>query len=179
MTRLAIRRRSSSYGFGAPTHGLGTTMSRRSPVWALSGEPERLALKFLARVWTPPHEIDAIDELLTEDYQIISAGVAIRGRAQFKEWVKAFHELLPDARVIIQDLFCDADGDKAVCRWCCTGRNNGLFGLPADGRTISFTGIAIWKVRDGQLARCWVERSGLEVYQQLTGMSPVTSPDLD
>ena len=51
--------------------------------------------------------------------------------------------------------------------WICSGRNNGMLGLPADGRPVAFTGIAIWEVRDGKLARCWVERSAWELYQNL------------
>jgi len=49
----------------------------------------------------------------------------------------------------------------------CSGKNNGIFGLPPDGRQASFYGIAIWTVRDGRLAECWVERSAYELYQQL------------
>jgi len=30
-------------------------------------------------------------------------------------------------------------------------------------------GIAIWAVRDGKLARCWVERAAWELYQKLCG----------
>ena len=31
---------------------------------------EQLALEFLRRVWGPRHDLDAIDELMTEDYVI-------------------------------------------------------------------------------------------------------------
>ena len=54
-----------------------------------------------------------------------------------------------------------------VSRWGTRGRNNGAGGLPADGRPFHFTGIAIWRVRDGRLAECWVERNALEVYNSL------------
>ena len=31
---------------------------------------EQLVLEFLRRVWGPRHDVDAIDELMTEDYVI-------------------------------------------------------------------------------------------------------------
>ena len=63
-----------------------------------------------------------------------------------------------------------------VSRWITRGRNLGIFGLPADGRPIAFTGIAIWRVQDGRLAECWVERSALELRQALeAGQTEATS----
>ena len=133
-----------------------------------AAKAEQLALTFLARVWGPAHELDAIDELMTEDYAIISGGKTIAGRDNFKRWVQQFQQVLLDARTINQEVFANAAGDRVVSRWICTGRNNGMLGLPADGRPIRFTGVAIWQVRDGRLAMCCAERSAWELYQELT-----------
>lgn len=126
------------------------------PAW----DGERLALEFLRRVWSPPHELSAIDELMTEDYVITSAGTRMEGRRAFTEWIRDFHRLLPDARTESVEILSDPARGRVVSRWMCTGRSNGVFGLPADGRPVAFTGITIWAVRDGRLAECWVERSG-------------------
>lgn len=133
-----------------------------------AAQAEQLALTFLARVWGPDHELDAIDELMTEDYVIISGGKTIAGRDNFKHWVQQFQHVLLDARTINQEVFANAAGDRVVSRWTCSGRNNGMLGLPADGRPIRFTGVAIWEVRHGRLAKCWAERSAWELYQELT-----------
>ncbi|HEX6750302.1 MAG TPA: ester cyclase [Longimicrobium sp.] len=133
-----------------------------------TARPEQLALEFLGRVWGPAHELDAIDELMTEDYAITTGGRVIRGREAFKAWVRDFQAVLGDARTDSVEAFANAAGDRIVSRWVCTGTNRGILGLPADGRRISFTGIAIWRVRDGRLAECWVERSAWELYQELT-----------
>ncbi|MDC8003664.1 ester cyclase [Aureisphaera galaxeae] len=129
--------------------------------------PERLVLSFFDRVWHSPHELDAIDELMAEDYRITTAGKVVEGRSEFKKWVGEFHKQLLDAKTESVDLFYNESQDKVVSRWVCSGRNNGLFGLAADDRFISFTGIAIWTIRDGRLAECWVERSAYEMYQEL------------
>ena len=49
-------------------------------------EAERLALQFLSRVWAPPHDLGAIDELMTEDFVITSGGNDVNGREAFKAW---------------------------------------------------------------------------------------------
>jgi len=121
--------------------------------------PERLIYEFFNRVWCPPHELDAIDELMTEDYCITTAGVEVKGRAEFKKWVDGFQKLLLEGKNEIIDIFYNEAHNKVVSRWICTGKNNGLF--------ISFSGIAIWTVRDGRLSECWVERSAYELYQSL------------
>ena len=128
---------------------------------------ERLPVEFFVRVWAPPHDLDAIDELMTEDYVITSGGQVVRGRAAFKAWVREFQARLLDATNETLDVFADAGGTRVVSRWVCRGRNNGIFGLPPDGRPVEFTGIAVWRVRDGRLAECWVERAAWEAYRAL------------
>ena len=130
---------------------------------------EDLAREFLSRVWRgEDNDLDAIDELMTEDYQIHSAMRTIAGRAAFKDWVAGFQGVLAGARNDILEVFATEAGDRVVARWRCSGSNNGIFGLPADGREVAFTGIAIWRVEDGRLAECWAERAALEAWQALT-----------
>ena len=119
---------------------------------------EKLARDFLTRVWGPGHDLHAVDDLMTEDYVITSAGKRIRGRKAFKEWIVEFHQLVPGAEDEILDVFASPAGDRVVARWICQGRSGGAFGLPADGRQIEFHGISVWKVKEGRLAECWVER---------------------
>lgn len=129
--------------------------------------PEQLVLNFFDRVWHPPHDLDAIDQLMTEDYFIDSAGTVIKGRKEFKAWVSDFHKVLLEAKTENVELFFNEEQTKVVSRWICSGKNNGILGLPADGRKVSFSGIAIWTIRGGKLAECWVERSAYELYQEL------------
>jgi predicted ester cyclase len=128
---------------------------------------ERLAYEFFRRVWAPPHDLDAIDELMTENYRITTAGNVIAGRAAFKAWVAEMQKTITGATNEHLEVFTNAAGDRIVSRWITRGRNNGMFGLPADGAPVAFTGIAIWRVENGRLAECWVERSAWELYNDL------------
>lgn len=120
---------------------------------------EQLARDFLSRVWGRAHDLAAIDELMTEDYRIISAGKLVTGRAAFKAWVAEFQRLMPGATNEVLDVFASPCGNRVVARWLCSGDNNGIFGLEPDGQPVFFSGLSIWTVRDARLSECWVERS--------------------
>lgn len=130
-------------------------------------ESIQLVERFWQEVWAPPYNIDVIDELLSEDFEFDNAGSKIVRRAAFKEWVKAFGGRISEARLVPLETFATADGSKVASRWRGTGKNNGMFGLPADGQPIEFTGISIWHVRNGKLASHFLERSAFELYQRL------------
>lgn len=134
---------------------------------SLAALPEKLVLEFFERVWHSPHELDAIDELMTEDYRITTSGKLVNGRNEFKNWIGSFQKQLLDAKTESVDIFYNEKENKVVSRWNCSGRNNGLFGLTPDNRSISFSGIAIWTIKGNKLSECWVERSAYELYQNL------------
>ncbi|HEX8245032.1 MAG TPA: nuclear transport factor 2 family protein [Longimicrobium sp.] len=98
----------------------------QSPDTAAAG-PESLALEFLGRVWGPAHDLDAIDELMTEDYVITTGGKRIEGRDAFKAWVRQFQTVLGDARTDSVEAFASAAGDRIVSRWVCSGINRGMW----------------------------------------------------
>jgi predicted ester cyclase len=128
---------------------------------------ERLVRDFFDRVWAPPHELDAIDELMTEDYRITTAGIIVEGRALFKRWVGEMQATIGGVTNEHVEIIVSATGDRVVSRFVTRGTNEGVFGLPADGRPIQFTGIAIWRVAGDRLAECWVERSAFELFRSL------------
>jgi hypothetical protein len=53
-----------------------------------------------------------------------------------------------------------------------TGFNAGLFGTRPDKAPVQFVAISVMKVRNGQLAYNWVERSAFELHQRLTAEAP-------
>jgi predicted ester cyclase len=119
---------------------------------------EQLVRDFLGEVWGPRHDVEAIDRLMTDDYVLHSGGHAIRGRDAFKAWVKEFQRTMPEAVDEVLDVFASPSGDRVCARWINRGINNGVFGLRPDGRQVEFHGISVYRVRDGRLSECWVER---------------------
>ena len=95
----------------------------------MSSGAEQLAYEFFRRVWTPPHDLDAIDELMTEDYRITTAGNIFSARDAFKKWVAQMQQTIGEATNEHLEVFANAAGDRIVSRWVTRGTNNGMFGL--------------------------------------------------
>ena len=124
---------------------------------------------FMEEVWAEGNP-SAVDRFVTEDFVITSAGVDVAGRENFKAWVAGFQSKIADLKWEPIETFANADGSRVSSRFRVTGRNNGMFGLPADGKPIALTGNAILAVTPtGKLAHNWIERSAWELYNQLTG----------
>lgn len=124
-------------------------------------------LFFFGNVWSAPHNVDLIDYLMTEDFEITSAGKSIIGRDAFKEWVSDFLKKVENSNLENLDVIESSCGTKVVVRWKLTGINNGILGLPPNKEEIEMFGTAIWLIRDGRLAHNWVERNSFEVYNSL------------
>jgi predicted ester cyclase len=123
---------------------------------------------FWAAVWQGK-DFDAIDHFCVEDVVITSGGVDIVSRANFKAWAKQFNHRISDLQFEVIETFQNEEGSRVASRWRVSGRNNGIFGLPPDQRELSFTGTAIWQIReDGKLMHNWVERASYEAYGALT-----------
>lgn len=114
---------------------------------------------FWDQVWNSA-DPDAVDRFVTDDFVITNAGRDIVGREAFKSWIAAFLAELPDLRLEVVETFANADGSRVASRWKITGTNRGYHHTAAIGDQISFTGTAVWQVReDGKLLHNWVERS--------------------
>ena len=142
--------------------GVGSTIAEEPKTTG-----EKLVSELWAKVYNLPQDLDVIDRVCAEDVILTSSGKDVVGRAAFKEWARNFSSKIRDIKLTNLDMFTSADGTRVVSRWRVTGFNNGMFGTPADGQPVEFTGIAIWEVRDGKLAHNWVERSAYELMERL------------
>jgi hypothetical protein len=124
--------------------------------------------EFWRRVWQS-QDYDAIDELVAEDFVLVTGGKRVESRAAFKEWARQLGARIGDLRFEVVESFQNADGSRVASLWRLTGTNNGLFGTEPDGAPIEMCGTAVWAVRaDGMLLSNQVERNGYEVYWRLT-----------
>jgi hypothetical protein len=127
----------------------------------------KIVEEFWKRVWKARNPA-AIDDFVVDDFVITTGGVDIVSKANFKEWASAFMAKINDLQFEVIETFQNEDGRRVASRWRITGKNNGMLGTPPDQQPISFTGTAVWAVReDGKLCHDWVERSTFELFQQL------------
>ena len=92
-------------------------------------------------------------------------------------WKQAFSEFVRGApgHHVIDDLI--AEGDKVVGRVTAYGRHQGeLFGIPATGKDIRVSGIAIWRIQDDRIVEHWHETDQMGLMQQLGVIPPRPTP---
>ncbi|MBI4318485.1 MAG: ester cyclase [Chloroflexi bacterium] len=108
-----------------------------------------------------------LDELLTPDFVDHSATPGTGSdRESYGQMFLALQAAFPDFHSTLEDMF--GEGDKVVQRFTAGGTHKGEFmGIPATGKQVTITGIAIHHFRDGKIAANWADMDMLGFLQQL------------
>ena len=85
---------------------------------------------------------------MVDDFILISGGKEIRSKENFRQWLRDFLGLVNDLKFESVESFQNEDGSRVASRWRVSGRNNGILGGESDQREITFTGTAVWAVRE-------------------------------
>jgi steroid delta-isomerase-like uncharacterized protein len=93
-----------------------------------------------------------------------------KGPAAYRAIVEALKGGFPDVKFTVEELI--AERDRVVVRWSWTGTHTGTFrGIPASGKAVKDTGIAIYVFKDGKVLASILETDRLGVLQQI-GLIP-------
>jgi len=84
-----------------------------------------------------------------------------------KKFVKWVYTAYPDFKVSFEQSF--ELKDRTVTLWSATGTNNGPLGenMPATGKKVSFTGLAMQVIANGKITEEWVYYNQLPIYTQM------------
>ncbi|MPZ24216.1 MAG: hypothetical protein GEU28_11900 [Dehalococcoidia bacterium] len=106
-------------------------------------------------------------DLLAEDVvDHTPAPGAAQGREGFVQFVDTLHRAFQDMNQNVDDVI--AEGDAVLTRWSVTGRHSGDFlGLRASNKTVSISGLTLYKVRGGRVAETWNHFDTLDMMQQI------------
>jgi len=89
-----------------------------------------------------------------------------RGPNAFKQVMGRLRTAFPDLTYIIDDIL--GEGDEVAVRWHWTGTHRGPFrGVPPTERSLTNTGTAIFRVRDGQIVAAALETDRLGFLQSI------------
>jgi len=115
--------------------------------------------------------VAVIDELCTPDYvNHDPANPQVRSREDYKQWFTELSAAFPDLHFTIDDIL--AEGDKVAYRFTLRATHSGSWrGAAPTGKSITVTGTAIARIRDGKFAEDWVNTDALGLVQQL-GLIP-------
>jgi steroid delta-isomerase-like uncharacterized protein len=119
----------------------------------------------------------AADELIAEDFiDHTPLPGQLPGRAGFKQVVRTIRMAFPDATETIEELV--AEGDRVVARVVIDGTHTGPFmGVPATGKRIHVGGVAILRVRGGQIVERWSYSDDVPLLVKLGAVTP--NPNFD
>jgi steroid delta-isomerase-like uncharacterized protein len=147
----------------AEFHG-GTGMSR--------DENKEIVRAFVERVLNggqDPEEYIAPDFVF--HFPGITGPLDVEG---WKESYAPFAAAFPDLHTTLEDIV--AEGDRVTARLTSRGTHRDAFqGVPATGKRIEMSSIAIWRLRAGKIAEHWIILDALGLLQQL-GAVPATAP---
>jgi steroid delta-isomerase-like uncharacterized protein len=115
-----------------------------------------LVRRYADEIWNRAN-LDALREFVAPDYVLQEPGAVdpIVGPEGLAPYIRAIHSAFPDHRLRIDAIV--AEGDQVAWSWTMSGTHHGEYlGIPATGRAVSMTGIALYRLAGGRI----VERSG-------------------
>jgi steroid delta-isomerase-like uncharacterized protein len=135
----------------------------------MSERHRALIHRWFEEVWNKGHA-DAVDEMFAEDGIAHGlsddSGEPLRGPEAFKEFHARFRGAFPDIVVVVEDTICE--GDKVAARCSVRGTHSGdSLGFAATQNSVEFTGMAIVRVKDGQIVEAWNNFDFMALYKQL------------
>ena len=96
------------------------------------------------------------------------------GLAGLKQFVTLLRAAFPDFQYTIDDEI--AEGDRVAIRVTARGTHQGeWFGIPATGKTVSWTELHIGRLAGGKLVEHWANSDQVGLLQQL-GVLPTPGP---
>ena len=130
-------------------------------------ENKSLIRRFCDEVWNLGR-LDVVTEIFAEDYvrHDLRPGNPLPGPAGQKRIAADFRAAFPDLHTTL-DLIA-AEGDLVVTRWTTAGTHTGQWGnIPPTGKRAVFSGVNIFRIRDGKVVELWNHRDDLGLMQHL------------
>ena len=116
----------------------------------MQSDNEKLLERYPA-LWTA-HDIEAVLENFTDDciYEDLTLGVINRGKEDLRSFANEVYGTMPDFHLSYSDYF--ATETRGVAIWNIKGTWNGeLEGVDVTGKKVDYSGVTLFKFRDGQI----------------------------
>jgi steroid delta-isomerase-like uncharacterized protein len=111
--------------------------------------------------------LDTMESMATSDY--ISHNDSLVPPSDVKQtrkFLASVFAAFPDIHVTIEDIV--AEGDKVVVRNTWRGTFRGPWmGTAPTGKTVTWTGIVVWRITNGKIAERWANTNFPEVMQRI------------
>ena len=135
----------------------------------MSDLENNLLYRWFEEVWNQGR-LEVVDELAAPDmitHGIVdAAGNTVAGREAFKEFWRQFRTTFPDVQITVEDGLVDGDRVMVRCTVRATHQGPGVGVVPTQ-KPVTFSGMCVGRVRDGQLVEGWNNFDFLSMYQQV------------
>lgn len=116
--------------------------------------------------WGNHGDTKAADELIATNVTLRNPPAVLHSLEEYKKGMAAFHTAFPDLHFTVEEVI--AEGDKVVVRWSLRGTHLGNYqGRPPTGKTVSVTGMSLFRLADGKIQAITVSMDRLGQWQQL------------
>ncbi|HTG46135.1 MAG TPA: ester cyclase [Actinomycetota bacterium] len=133
----------------------------------MSAETGALVRRFYDEVWNGG-DVEVARDLFAEDYvrHDLRPTTAGAGGAGMAAIARAFRAAFPDLRMTVDVLI--AEDDLVAARWTSTGTFTGPWGdVEPTGRRATFSGVNIFRIRNGRIVELWNHRDDLGLMEQV------------
>jgi steroid delta-isomerase-like uncharacterized protein len=131
------------------------------------GAAENLAIHTRCTEAENRHDLSQHGDFVHDDITVVVAGGdSTTGIDEYRASLEQLFSGLSDFKVVLEDQF--ATDDRVVCRWRATATHDGeLFGVPATGKSLDYTGVSVWEFDGGKARRGWIFPDTVAMMQQL------------
>ncbi len=130
-------------------------------------ELRAIAERWMGDIWRE-RKLEVFNDLHAPHF--IDGSPAGRGadRESYKQSIAELFAAFPDWEAVVDDLVIDETSGKIAVRWTAAGTHQGIFlGVEATGKLVTFRGIEIVRIENGQLIERWGEWDGIDLLAQL------------
>jgi len=112
-------------------------------------------------------KLETLESMVTPDYISHNDSVSpLSNVQQGTKFLTSVFAAFPDTQVIIEDIIAEAD--KVVVRNTWRGTFRGPWmGITPTGKSVTWTGIVMWRIKNGKIAERWANTNFPEVMQQI------------
>ena len=114
---------------------------------------------------------EALSDLLADD--IVEHGIheTLEGQEEILEFLDRHFDIFPDYSGTTETMV--AEGDTVTVRYTVSGTHSGEYlDVQPTGNAVEWTGMAMYRVEDDEIAEIWIEEDRLGLLEQLEAVDP-------
>ncbi|MFB6361741.1 MAG: ester cyclase [Halobacteriales archaeon] len=116
-------------------------------------------------------DFDAMSEFLAEDVVEHGAHEELEGIEEIIDFLERYTEVFPDYSGTAEAVI--AEDNLITVRFTASGTHTGEYrDIEPTGHACEWTGIAIYRIEDNEIAEVWLEEDRLELLETLEAVQP-------